>query len=281
MSEVKIIDDKIKWNNFLLNQPTQTGIFLQSAEWLDFQEINSHKIYRLGLVDKENNLKTICGAIVNSLPLGKKYFYVPYGMENLYTNIKDFGSGYPSDPVTCKFLEEHGKEHRKDGIFRESWQTWKTACKKQEQKKQLQMTKQEVKEEFRDMEGDPQVKHRIRQRAREMAQMRMMEEVPQADVVITNPTHFAVALKYLGFAPGERPPAPQVVAKGQDLIALRIRALAAEHEVPVVEDPPLARALYAEVEIGELIPAEHFAAVVTILTHVQGARVRESMRARA
>ena len=79
MLEVKQIDDKIKWNNFLLNQPSQTGIFLQSAEWLDFQEMMGHKIYRLGLIDEKNNLKTICGAIVNSLPLGKKYFYIPRG----------------------------------------------------------------------------------------------------------------------------------------------------------------------------------------------------------
>lgn len=79
MLEVKQIDNKIKWNNFLLNQPTQTGIFLQSAEWLDFQEINGHKIYRLGLVDEENNLEAICGVLIKLLPFRKGYFYAPRG----------------------------------------------------------------------------------------------------------------------------------------------------------------------------------------------------------
>ncbi len=139
---------------------------------------------------------------------------------------------------------------------------------RREHKEQLMMTKQEVKEEFRDQEGDPHVKQRIRQRAREMAQARMMQAVPEADVVITNPTHFAVALKY------DRATmvAPTVVAKGQDFIALRIRALATEHGVAIYEDPPLARALYADTELGDQIPEQHFAAVAEVLALIYRSR---------
>lgn len=130
--------------------------------------------------------------------------------------------------------------------------------------KQLRMTKQEVKEDFKRTEGDPLVKSRIRQRQREMAQRRMMREVPKADVVVTNPTHFAVALKY----DADRSTAPMVVAKGQRLVAQRIREIAEEHNIPIVENVQLARALYASVEIGDEIPAELYQAVAEILAYV-------------
>ena len=113
------------------------------------------------------------------------------------------------------------------------------------------MTKEELKQEFKEMEGDPQLKARIRSQQREMARKRMMAEVPKADVVVTNPTHFAVALKY----DRERMGAPVVVAKGMNLLAARIRDLAVEHRVPVLEAPPLARALHRHTEIGDQIPA--------------------------
>jgi len=125
----------------------------------------------------------------------------------------------------------------------------------------LKMTKQEVKDEFREAEGNPEIKSRIRQRQRETARRRMMAAVPKASVVITNPTHFAVALDYEMGQKG----APTVVAKGQDLIALRIREIAVEHHVPLVENPPLARSLYRTVEIGEEIPQELYRAVAEVL----------------
>lgn len=130
--------------------------------------------------------------------------------------------------------------------------------------KQLKMTRQEVKEDMKRSEGDPQVKGKIRQRQREAAQRRMMSEVPRADVVVTNPTHFAVALKY----ESDTSAAPVVLAKGADLLAQRIKAIAEENNVPMVENVQLARALYATVEIGDEIPADLYQAVAEILAYV-------------
>lgn len=128
----------------------------------------------------------------------------------------------------------------------------------------LKMTKQELKEEMKQSEGDPQLKGRIRQVQREMSKARMMQEVPQADAVITNPTHFAVAIKY----DREVMMAPQITAKGADFIALRMRAVAKENNVPVIERPPLARELYRDVEVGEVIPDRFFKAIAEILAFV-------------
>src|SRR6185312_13078867 len=118
----------------------------------------------------------------------------------------------------------------------------------------------EIKEEYRQSEGDPAVKAKIRQLRIERSRRRMMAAVPEATVVIMNPTHFAVALKY----ESGKMAAPVCVAKGVDAHALRIRAVAKEHDVPVVENPPLARALYASVEVDQPIPAEHYKAVAQI-----------------
>lgn len=130
--------------------------------------------------------------------------------------------------------------------------------------KQLRMTKQEVRDEFKETEGKPEVKSRIRAAQQEIAQRRMMEEVPKADVIVTNPTHFAVALKY----DAERMKAPRVVAKGVDLVAARIRNLAAENNVPIFSAPPLARALYRSTDLGKEIPAKLYAAVAQVLSYV-------------
>ncbi|MDH7603110.1 MAG: flagellar biosynthesis protein FlhB, partial [Armatimonadota bacterium] len=130
--------------------------------------------------------------------------------------------------------------------------------------KQLRMTKQEVKDDLKRTEGDPLVKSRIRQRQRAIAQRRMMYEVPKADVVVTNPTHYAVALKY----EPEKYNAPIVVAKGQRLLALKIREIAEQNNVPIVENPSLARTLYATVEVGDEIPAQLYQAVAEILAYV-------------
>ncbi|MFP4647698.1 MAG: flagellar biosynthesis protein FlhB [Halorhodospira sp.] len=128
----------------------------------------------------------------------------------------------------------------------------------------IRMTRQEVKEEFKQTEGRPEVKQRLREQQREMANQRMMEEVPEADVVITNPAHYAVALKY----DQAQMRAPKVVAKGADLLAARIRALAEEHGVLVFQAPPLARALYHAAELDEEIPAALYFAVAQVLAYV-------------
>ncbi len=130
--------------------------------------------------------------------------------------------------------------------------------------KELRMSKYEIKMEYKQTEGDPQIKSRIRQKQRQMAMMRMMESVPEADVVITNPTHFAVALKYDSEATG----APIVTAKGQDYLAQRIKEIAREHKVEIVENKPVAQALYKNCEIGREIPLELYQAVAEILAYV-------------
>ncbi|MBS0418245.1 MAG: flagellar type III secretion system protein FlhB [Proteobacteria bacterium] len=130
--------------------------------------------------------------------------------------------------------------------------------------KQLRMTREEIKEEMKESDGSPEVKGRVRQLQREFSRRRMMQEVPKADVIVTNPTHFAVALKY----DEKRMGAPIVVAKGADLVAARIREVATESLVPVFEAPPLARALFKSVEIGAEIPATLYVAVAQVLTYI-------------
>lgn len=133
-----------------------------------------------------------------------------------------------------------------------------------ERLRRLRMTKQEVKDEHKQAEGDPEIKGRQRQMARARMRRRMMAQVPTADVVVTNPTHFAVALKY----DAEKMGAPRVVAKGVDSLAARIRHVAEEASVPLVENPPLARALYAAVEVDDEIPPEHYKAVAEVIGFV-------------
>ena len=130
--------------------------------------------------------------------------------------------------------------------------------------KDLMMSKQEVKEEHKQAEGNPQIKSKIRQKQRESSIRRMMTEIPKADVVITNPTHFAVALKY----DAKIADAPIVLAKGQDYVALRIKEIAKENKVEIVENKALARALYTSTDIGEAIPPELFQAVAEVLAFV-------------
>lgn len=133
----------------------------------------------------------------------------------------------------------------------------------------MKMTKQEIKEEYKQQEGDPQVKGQIRQKMREASRRRMMRDLPQADVVITNPTHYAVAIKY----DPEVADAPLVIAKGEDYMAARIKEVARENKIEIVENKPLARMLYANVDIGQAVPPELYQAVAEVLAfvyHLQG-----------
>lgn len=132
----------------------------------------------------------------------------------------------------------------------------------------LKMTKQEVKDEFKNAEGDPQIKGKQRQRMQEASRRRMMQDIPQADVVITNPTHFAVALRY----DPDRAPAPYVIAKGEDFLAARIREEAEKNNIDIVENKPLARMLYYNVELGAQIPQELYSTVAEILAVIYNKR---------
>ena len=142
-------------------------------------------------------------------------------------------------------------------IFDYIYQRW-------EYEKSLRMTKQEIKDEYKNTEGDPLIKSRIRRLQREIAQKRMMAEVPKADVIITNPTHLAVAIKY----DPVNMMAPKVVAKGANIIAERIREVARDNDVPIIEDKPLAQVLYKIVDINSLIPEDLYRAVAEVLAFV-------------
>jgi len=131
-------------------------------------------------------------------------------------------------------------------------------------KKDLKMTKQEVKEEFKQMEGDPQIKGKIKQKQRQLASQRMMQAVPEATVIVTNPTHISIGIKYEQGA-GK---APTVVAKGADYVAFKIREIAKENDIPIIENKPLARLIYKKVEIDQEIPEEMYQAVAEVLVAI-------------
>ncbi|MDJ0948662.1 MAG: flagellar biosynthesis protein FlhB [Alphaproteobacteria bacterium] len=139
-----------------------------------------------------------------------------------------------------------------------------------EHTKKLRMSRQEIKDELKQTEGDPHIKAKLRQIRMERARQRMMAKVPDADVVITNPTHYSVALEY----DSDTMAAPRMVAKGIDALALRIREVAEEHDVPIVENPPLARALYATVELEQEVPPEHYRAVAEVISYVMGLKAK-------
>lgn len=140
-----------------------------------------------------------------------------------------------------------------------------------EHKESLKMSKQEIKEEYKQMEGNPQIKGKIKERQRAMAMQRMMQEVPKADVIVTNPTHFAVAIKY-----EQAMAAPIIVAKGQDFLAQRIKDVAKEHKVTIVENKPLARTLYSTVDVGSSVPPQLYQAVAEVLAYVYRLKKRLS-----
>ena len=130
----------------------------------------------------------------------------------------------------------------------------------------LKMSKREIKEEYKELEGDPAIKGKLRQLREEKARNRMMQDVPSATVVLTNPTHYSVAIKY----DIDNMETPIIIAKGIDVIALKIREIATENDIPLIENPPLTRAIYANVEIGQAIPGEYFEAVARVIRYVYG-----------
>lgn len=148
------------------------------------------------------------------------------------------------------------------------------AYQKWQHEEDLKMSKQEIKDEMKNMEGDPQIKRKRMEQARSMAFSRNMSQVEEADVVVTNPTHYSIAIRF-----NEHDPAPRVLAKGADNLALRIREIAMEHDVPIVEKPELARALYRWVEIDELIPHKYWKPVAEVLAYVYEMDKRKRERA--
>ena len=236
----------------------QVGLVV-STEKLEPKLSNLNPINGFGRIFSKRSLVELAKSIFKILVIG--YF--------LYLYLKD---QIPLVPQFIFFDLPHSLATIADVIFTMAFQVIGVimlmaaadyAYQKWQTTQDLMMTKQEVKDEFKQMEGDPQIKSRIKQKQRQMAMQRMMSEVPKADVIVTNPTHLAVALSYKkGMI------APLVLAKGQDLVAEKIKEIGREHHILIVENKPVARALYEAVDIGGTVPAELYQAVAEILAYV-------------
>jgi flagellar biosynthetic protein FlhB len=236
----------------------QTG-FLQVEDALmpNFEKMNPleaiKKIFSIrGLVEwAKNMLKLVCIGVVLYFLLKGEIHQIPYLMAYSVEQILIY-----IGTVTFKLLFTLGLITVVLAAADYFFQRW-------DLERKMMMTKQEIKEEVKQREGDPMIKARIRRIQRDLANRRMMDAVPKADVIVTNPTHIACALKY-----GDNLPAPQLIAKGADLVAERIRELAREHGIPIVENKPLARTIYKTMKIGQVIPRELFVAVAEVLSYV-------------
>lgn len=233
--------------------------FMVSTEKIEFKLDNINPINGFGRIFSKRSLVEMFKSLFKIVVIG---FF-------LYLYLKD---EIPFMPYFINYDLEYSLAEIADKIFTMAFQVigvimvlaaadyayqlWQTT-------QDLMMTKQEVKDEYKQTEGDPQIKGKIKQKQRQMAMSRMMQEVPKADVIVTNPTHFAVALVYeKGMS------APKVLAKGQDLVAQRIKEVAREHDIMIVENKPLARALFDTVEIGGFVPEELYKAVAEVLAYV-------------
>ncbi len=236
----------------------QVGIMF-SAERIEFKLENLNPINGFGRIFSKRSLVELAKSIFKIIVIG--YF--------LYLYLKD---QIPLVPQFIFFDLPQSLATAADIIFTMAFQVVGVimlmaaadyAYQRWQMTQDLMMSKQEVKDEYKQTEGDPQIKGKIKQKQRQMAMQRMMSEVPKADVIVTNPTHLAVALKY-----SKGMVAPLVVAKGQDLVAERIKQIARENHVMIVENKPVARALYQAVEVGGVVPAELYQAVAEILAYV-------------
>ena len=245
----------------------QVGLVI-STEKLEPKLSNLNPINGFGRIFSKRSLVELAKSIFKIIVIG--YF--------LYLYLKD---QIPLVPQFIFFDLPHSLATIADVIFTMAFQVIGVimlmaaadyAYQKWQTTQDLMMTKQEVKDEFKQMEGDPQIKSRIKQKQRQMAMQRMMSEVPKADVIVTNPTHLAIALSYKkGMI------APLVLAKGQDLVAEKIKEIGREHHILIVENKPVARALYEAVEVGGIVPAELYQAVAEILAYVYKIKHRRAV----
>ena len=242
-----------------LISPVFLGAWIFSPKALAPKFSRLNPVNGLGRIVSKQGLVELAKAIVKAIVVGGVAVLVIWNdldeLVLLATMAPEYGLLQLSDLVLLSFLLVAGSMALVVAVD-VPFQLWHYHEK-------LKMTRDEVKREHKEMEGDPQVKGRIRSLQREAARRRMMAEVPKADVIVTNPTHFAVALKYES---GMN--APVCVAKGADAVALRIRAVAQEANVPIVENPPLARALHASVEVDAEVAPEHYKAVAEVIGYV-------------
>ncbi|MCE3264784.1 MAG: flagellar biosynthesis protein FlhB [Pseudoduganella sp.] len=233
-------------------------LFSSKAFTPNFMKLNPLK--GLGNMFSTNSLVELVKAIVKSIVVGVVAYMVISRQQQevigLLSEPLHMSSAHVMDMLAFSFIVIVGALGLIAAIDA-PYQMWHYANK-------MKMTRQEVIQESKESDGNPQIKGKIRQLQREMARKRMMQEVPTADVVVTNPTHYAVALKYAEGGKG----APRVVAKGTDEVAAKIRELAKEHRVAILEAPPLARALHKHTDIGDEIPPRLYAAVAEVLAYV-------------
>lgn len=237
----------------------QTG-FLNTTEPLkpDFNRINPIQGFKNMFSVKAifNLIKNLSKLII--------VFYLTY--KNLSESVKQIlNSGDIGTEKLYFFLLDFVKGLGMDiGIFMISIGILDYVMQKRDYKKNLRMSNQEIKDEYKEMEGSPQIKSARQQKQREMAMGRMMADIPESTVVITNPTHIAIVLRY----DEKKDQVPVVTAKGADHVAAKIRELAKEHDIPIIENKPLARTMYKEIEIGETIPMDLYKAIAEILALV-------------
>ncbi|AUH00357.1 flagellar type III secretion system protein FlhB [Prodigiosinella confusarubida] len=243
-----------------LAAPMLLGGILFSAKAIKFDLKKLDPIAGIKRVISTQALAELFKAILKAVMVGSiTYWFLLYNWPKMLHLVSESPVTALSDAlnlaVKCGFLVIMGLIPM--AAFDIFWQIWSHI-------KKLRMTKQEIRDEYKESEGDPHIKGKIRQQQRAMSQRRMMSDVPYADVIVTNPTHYAVALQY----DEKKMNAPKVLAKGAGQVALRIRELGSEHRIPVLEAPPLARALYRHSEVGQHIPAVLYAAVAEVLAWV-------------
>ena len=233
--------------------------FMVSTEKIEFKLDNLNPINGFGRIFSKRSLVEMLKSLFKILVIGFfLYLYlkdeIPYMPYFIYYDLP-YSLAEIADKIFTMAFQVIGVIMVL-AVIDYAYQIWQTT-------QDLMMTKQEVKDEYKQTEGDPLIKGKIKQKQRQMAMSRMMQEVPKADVIVTNPTHFAVALVYeKGMS------APKVLAKGQDLVAQRIKEVAREHDIMIVENKPLARALFDTVEIGGFVPESLYKAVAEVLAYV-------------
>lgn len=242
----------------LLSHMAQTGFAITTKRLQpDIKRLNPLK--KAQQLPSENSAQAFKAAVL--LPLaGVVFYYIVKGDLELFLALPRLGLESGS-LVVFEALRQLLTQAAVLLVALGAFDFWR---QRQKMDKQLKMSKHEVRQEYKDLEGDPHIKARLRRLQREMMRKRMMSDVPKATVVVTNPTHYAVAIRY---AP-EEGAAPMVLAKGADHLALKIREVADVHEIPIVENKPLAQALYKGTEIGQQIPVELYRAVAEILAYI-------------
>lgn len=252
----------------VLTQVLQTG-FLQVEDAMvpDLNKINPLK--SLGRIFSLKGLVELAKSILKLLAIGGIVYLI------LKSEIHQipYLSGYEIDQIMTYFGGLAIKLLLTVGLFMLVLALADYFFQRWQLEKEMMMTKQEVKEEHKSREGDPLIKARIRKIQREVATRKMMSQIPKADVVITNPTHIAVVLKY-----SDKLPAPQLVAKGADYVAEKIKQIARDNNIPVIENKPLARTIFKTMKIGQVIPRELFVAVAEVLSYVYRLRKKKNRK---